>query len=107
MSGFGFRAGRNKGVSMVEFTKNQLALMDEKDLADIARADRMGFKRPCYLRMMEDATGNVTAQEQPFSPRALRVLTNGVSYPESATPENCERLIALWNAQGRTKYAMV
>lgn len=91
----------------VNFTQSQLSLMSEADRKDIERAEQAGFKKPCYLRMTRSITGDMVAYEQPFSPAALRIVSNGKSYPESATPENCEKLIKLWNTGSGNHYSMV
>jgi hypothetical protein len=90
----------------MEFTANQLAMMGDNDKADIARAKEEGFKMPRYIRMYPGITGEIKAIEQLFSPAALRIISGGRRYPESATPENCEKLIAAWNANSGSKYAM-
>lgn len=93
---------------MVNFTQSQLALMSDADRADVAKAEAQGFKKPCYLRMTRNIHGDIVAYEQPFSPAALRIVSNGKSYPESATRENCEKLIAIWNDRpGGNHYSMV
>ena len=109
MNGAGFRAVRiDGGVKMsVNFTQSQLSLMSDADRADIARAEQEGFKKPCYIRMTRDVRGDMVAYEQPFSPAALRAISNGKSYPASATPENCEKLIKLWNTGSGNHYSMV
>jgi hypothetical protein len=90
----------------IEFTANQLAMMGDNDKADIKRAKEEGFKMPRYIRMYQGIAGEIKAIEQLFSPTALRIISGGRRYPESATPENCEKLIAAWNANSGSKYAM-
>jgi hypothetical protein len=90
-----------------DFTESQLSLMDERDIEDIKRARSEGFKMPRYIRMFKGLSGEVKADEQLFSPAALRIVSNGKRYPENATPENCERLIAIWNERSSCQYAMV
>jgi hypothetical protein len=90
----------------IEFTATQLALMDEKDKADIKTAQAQGFNMPRYVRMYQGITGEIKAVEQLFSPAALRIISGGKRYPESATPANCERLIMTWNESTRSRYAM-
>jgi hypothetical protein len=90
-----------------EFTTGQLALMCENDKADIARATQQGFNMPRYIRMYTGTTGEIKATEQLFSPAALRIISGGKRYPESATRENCERLVEVWNASARSRYAMI
>jgi hypothetical protein len=92
---------------IIEFTATQLALMDADDKADIERAKNLGFKMPRYVRMHQGITGEIQAVEQLFSPLALRIISGGKRYPESATPLNCERLITTWNESTRSRYAMV
>jgi hypothetical protein len=94
------------GNMAIEFTATQLDLMSETDKADIARAKEEGFKMPRYIRMYKGIAGEIKAIEQLFSPAALRIISGGRRYPESATPENCEKLIAAWNANSGSKYAM-
>ncbi len=91
----------------IEFTATQLALMDEKDKEDIERAKNEGFKMPRYIRMYPGITGEIKAIEQLFSPAALRIISGGQRYPANATQENCQKLIAAWNANSASKYAMV
>lgn len=98
-----------EGIDMgTNFTQSQLSLMSDADRADIARAEQMGFKKPCYLRMTRhEVTNEIMAYEQPFSPAALRIISRGQSYPESATRENCEKLISIWNKGSGKHYSMV
>lgn len=94
-------------MAATEFTATQLALMCDTDKADIERAKNQGFSMPRYIRMYQGVTGEIKALEQLFSPAALRIISGGQRYPENATPENCEKLIAAWNANSVSKYAMV
>jgi hypothetical protein len=94
------------GVIM-EFTANQLAMMGDNDKADIKRAKEEGFNMPRYIRMYQGITGEIKAVEQLFSPVVLRIISGGMSYPASATRENCEKLIAAWNESSVSKYALV
>lgn len=88
------------------FTQNQLSLMSDADREEVARAEQEGFKKPCYLRMTRDIHGDMVAYEQPFSPVALRIISRK-PYPQSATQENCERLIEIWNKTPGSHYSMV
>jgi hypothetical protein len=91
----------------IEFTANQLAMMGDNDKADIKRAKEEGFNMPRYIRMYQGITGEIKALEQLFSPAALRIISGGKRYPESATRENCEKLITAWNTSSVSRYAMV
>lgn len=92
----------------IEFTDSQLSLMDATDKADITRAKEAGFKMPAYTRLYPSPVSHeIKAIQQLFSPAALRVISRGQRYPENATPENCARLLSIWNANGNGHYAML
>ncbi len=91
---------------VVEFTARQLSMMCDQDKAGIEQAKAAGFNMPRYIRMFQGVTGEIKAVEQLFSPAALWRVSGGTSYPASATPENCEKLVTLWNANCASKYAM-
>jgi hypothetical protein len=92
----------------LDFTPSQISLMSASDIADIERAKAQGFSMPGYTRLSQSAvSGGIVPIKQLFSPAALRVVSGGKHYPESATPENCEKLIAIWNANGGAFYAML
>lgn len=91
----------------MEFTQSQLSLMGEEDKAGIEQARKNGFHMPGYMRLSpHPVSGEIRAIKQLFSPTALRIVS-GKRYPESATPENCERLLTIWNANGSGHYAML
>lgn len=92
---------------MIAFTQSQIKLMSDEDRADVEKAEKQGFKKPCYIRLTQNVRGEIVAYEQPFSPVALRIVSNGKRYPDNATRENCEKLIAIWNAGGKSRYSIV